>query len=100
MIGSAAEELVVARARDRSHQKLVTVFSATNEFEARMVQEVLANAGIKSMINAEVPSSLFPTSMGNLARQDILVLESVAAEANRILSELPRPNQADVETEE
>jgi Putative prokaryotic signal transducing protein len=96
----AAEEPEVATAGDRSHQKLVPVYSTTNEMEARMVQEVLANAGIESMINSEVPSSLFPMNMGNMARQDILVLESAAAEANRILSELPPPSQTSDEAEE
>ena len=77
---------------DRSQQKLVKVFSTQDGMEARMVQEVLTNAGIESMINSEVPSSLFPMYLGKLARQDIMVLESAAAEATRILSELPKPD--------
>ena len=85
----------MSTAGDRSQQKLVKVFSTQDEMAARMVQEVLANAGIESMINSEVPSSLFPMNLGNLARQDILVLESAAAEATRILSELPQGNQTD-----
>ena len=83
----------MARSQDPSQQKLVRVFSTQDEMEARMVQEVLANAGIESMINSEVPPSLFPMNFGNLARQDILVLESAAAEAARILSELPVPGE-------
>ena len=75
--------------QNHSQQKLVTVFSTQDEMEARMVQEVLANAGIESMINAEVPPSLFPMNLGELAKKDILVTESAAAEAARILSELP-----------
>ena len=85
----------MAKAEDHSQEKLVRVFSTQDEMEARMVQEVLANAGIESMINSEVPSSLFPMTLGNLARQDIFVLESAVAEATRILSELPQANETD-----
>jgi len=85
----------MARSQDPSQQKLVTVFSTQDEMEARMVQEVLANAGIESMINSEVPPSLFPMNLGELAKKDILVTESAAAEATRILSELPERDQPD-----
>jgi Putative prokaryotic signal transducing protein len=74
---------------DRWKQKLVKVYSAANEMEARMLQEVLAHAGIKSTINAEFAPGIYPSMMGDWARQDILVIESAAAEAERILSELP-----------
>ena len=62
-----------------------------------MVQEVLASAGIESMINAEVPPSLFPMNLGNLARKDILVTESAAAEAARLLAELPPVSDDELE---
>jgi hypothetical protein len=76
---------------DRSQQKLVSVYSAANEMEARMMQEVLANAGIESAINAEFAPGIYPASLGQWARQEILVIESAAEEARRILSELPGP---------
>ena len=85
--------------QDRSRQKLVTVYSTNDEMEARMVQEVLANAGIESVINAEVPPSLFPLNLGDLARKDILVSESAAAEAARIISELPESEPGDTPSE-
>ena len=74
---------------DRSKQKLVKVYTAADEMEARMVREVLDKAGIESTINAEFAPGIYPSVMGDWARQDILVLESAAAEAERILSELP-----------
>lgn len=74
-----------------AQQKLVKVYTAANEMEARMVQEVLSDAGIQSAINAEFAPGIYPAMMGDLARQDILVLESAAPEAERILSELPEP---------
>ena len=80
---------------DRSQEKLVKVFSTQDEMEARMVQEVLANAGIECIINSEAPPSLFPMNLGNLGREDILVLESAAAEAARILAELPERIEPD-----
>ncbi len=77
----------MAKATDLSRQKLVRVFSTHKELEARMVQELLRNAGIESLINAEVPPSLFPMNLGDLAKQDLLVLESDAPEAQRIIAE-------------
>ena len=78
--------------QDHSREKLVKVYSTANEMEARMVQELLAEAGIESMINSEVPPSLFPMNLGTLATKDIFVADSAAAEARRILSELPEPS--------
>jgi putative signal transducing protein len=82
----------MSTSQDHSREKLVKVYSTANEMEARMVQEVLAAANIESMINSEVPPSLFPMNLGTLATKDIFVAESVAAEAQRILSELPERN--------
>ena len=79
----------MATAKDRSQQKLVKVYSAENEMEARMMQELLASAGIESVINAELAGGLFPLNIGGLAKQDILVCESDAEESSRIISELP-----------
>lgn len=72
-------------------QKLVAVYTASDEAEARMVQEVLENAGIRTTINSEIAPGIYPFSSGPLAKQDILVLEADRAEAERILSELPEP---------
>ena len=85
---------------DPSREKLVVVYSTNDEMEARMVQEVLANAGIASMINSEVPPSLFPMNLGELARKDILVAESAAPDAARIISELPESEPGETLTEE
>ncbi|MBI2819870.1 MAG: DUF2007 domain-containing protein [Acidobacteria bacterium] len=88
--------------KDRLHQKPVTVYTAANLLEARMVQEVLHKAGIESMLQGpvgEVVSGIYAATMGDWARQDILVLESAAAEAARILSELPEPNSSDADAE-
>jgi putative signal transducing protein len=77
----------MTHATDRSRQKLKQVFSTHNEIEARLVQELLRNAGIESVINAQIDSSLFPLNVGGLAKQDVLVLESDAGEAGRIIAE-------------
>ena len=89
--------------KDRAHQKMVVVYTASNVIEARMVQEVLAEAGIESMLNGtlgEAVSGIYGMTSRNWAKQDILVLESAAADAARILSELPEPDQTDSESEE
>jgi putative signal transducing protein len=82
-------------------QKLVKVYTAFNEVEARMVQEVLDQAGIESVINADLAPGVL--SAMAVLRMDLLVLESAAPEAERILSELPnqdQPDQGNVPTEE
>ena len=70
-----------------ARQELVKVYTAADEMEARMVQELLENAGIESMVNARVAPGLFPTAWGDLARQDILVFAERAEEAKKIIAE-------------
>jgi hypothetical protein len=70
-----------------SRQKLVSVFTAGNETEARMVQELLRNSGIESLINAESAPGLFPVNFGELAKQSLMVVESDAARAKTIIAE-------------
>ena len=77
----------MSKETDLSKQKLVRVYSTHDELEARMVEDLLRNAGIESMITGEMLPSLYPTNMGDLANRDILVLESEAEEANRIIAE-------------
>ena len=81
----------MANAKQRANEGLVGVYVATSEIEARMVQEVLANAGIRSIVNAEFAPGILPARVGVIAEQEILVLESAAPEARRILTELPGP---------
>jgi hypothetical protein len=85
----------------RARQKLVSVHTAANEMEARMIQELLSNAGIESTVNAEFAPGIYPATLGQWARQEIQVIESDAPEARRILSELPgpAPNPAEEESE-
>lgn len=77
----------MSKATDPARQKLVRVYSTHDELEALMVQDLLRSAGIESMITGEMLPSLYPTNMGDLAQRDILVLESEAEEANRIIAE-------------
>ena len=79
-------------------QKLVSVYSAENEMEARMIQEVLHNAGIESTINAEFAPGIYPASTGDVARQEILVIESLVPQAEQVLSELPNSGAPESES--
>ncbi len=72
---------------DPARNELVKVYTAADEMEARMVQELLLNAGIESMLNARVAPGLFPSTWGDLARQDILVFAARAEEAKKIIAE-------------
>ncbi len=76
---------------DRAHEIVVPVFTANDEFEARMIQELLRNHGIESTINAETAPGLFPVNTGDLAKHDILVLESQVERAMEIISEVSGP---------
>jgi len=82
---SAGEETFMAD--DRSQENAVPVFSTNDEMEARMVQELLQSNGIESAINSESAPGLFPVITGELANQQILVLESEAERACRIIAE-------------
>ncbi|MBI3894903.1 MAG: DUF2007 domain-containing protein [Acidobacteria bacterium] len=82
----------MSKPTDLSRQKLTRVFSTDDELEARMIQELLRNAGIESIINAGFPPGIFPMKMGELAQQDIFVLESEASQAQQIISEQHKSN--------
>ena len=90
----------MAKSTDFSDQKLVQVYSTHDELEARMVQDLLRNAGIESMITGENLPSLIPVNMGDLAQRDILVIESEAGKAAQIITEQTGGTETDVETEE
>jgi hypothetical protein len=77
----------MSKETDLARQKLVQVYSTHDELQARMVQDLLRSAGIESMITGEMLPSLYPTNMGDMAKRNILVLESEAEEANRIIAE-------------
>ena len=88
--GKMAENL--GKSEDRTHQKLVTVYTAANSMEARMVQELLAQSGIESMLHGSIGETLagiYGMTSRGWSPREIQVLESDAKEATRILSELP-----------
>jgi hypothetical protein len=72
---------------DRSREKLTLVFSTNDELEAGMVQELLRNAGIESVINSPLVPSLFPLNVTSLATKELFVLESEADAAKRLIAE-------------
>ena len=72
---------------DCSRQKLTLVFSTNDELEAGMVQELLRNAGIESVINSPLVPSLFPLNVTSLAIKELFVLESEAEAAKRLIAE-------------
>ena len=87
MQGDATIERV-ASPGELSRQKLVQVYSTQDELEARMIQDLLRNAGIESLISGRLMPSHFPLNVGKLAIRETLVLESEADESRRIIAEL------------
>lgn len=77
----------MAKPEELAREKLVPVFSTQNELEAGMVQDLLRNAGIESLISGRLMPSHFPLNVGRLATREILVLESEAGTARRIIAE-------------
>ena len=73
--------------RGLSDQNVVKVFTTPDELEARMVQALLRNAGIESMITGEAQPSLNPLNMGEMGQRNIFVIESEVEEATRIITE-------------
>ena len=83
-------------ANDLSRQKLMAVFATQDAMEAQIVQGLLHAAGIESVVNSELPSSLFPLQMGQIALLEILVLESQAEQASQIISQQESDGQPEV----
>ena len=86
--------LSAAKLSEPDQSKLLPVFSARNEIEGRLVQDMLEAGGIQSILRRQVSSILFPGTC------EILVLESNAEGAGRIIAEYQqRENGPTDETE-
>ena len=71
---------------DRSHlkdSKLICIFSSNNEMEARLIQGLIQAAGIESVIGGQAMGGI----LRGVDKIDVLVLESDAKEARRIIAE-------------
>ncbi len=83
------------------NEESVTVHIADNPLQAELLREILESNGIKCALVGEVPPSVFPFTVNGLARTRILVLESAAEDAKRIINEaLERAERAQPESEE
>lgn len=72
---------------EQPKQNSVLVFSTQHEMEARMVQELLFEAGIESVIVSEMAPGLVPLNLGELATQQIYVLEPESERARQVIAE-------------
>jgi len=70
-----------AAATEPDLSKLVSVYSAENEIEGRLAQDLLREYGIESVLRRQVVSVVFPGA------SEILVLDSKENKARRIISE-------------
>ena len=74
---------------NHSRERLLPVFSTHDVFEARLVLDLLQANGIEGVLNGEASPSLFPFSVGDISKLDILVIESQLETAAQIISEHP-----------
>ena len=68
-------------------QDTVTVHIAENPLQAELLREILESNGIMSTLVGEVPSSVFPFTVDGLARVRVIVLQSAADEATKIIND-------------
>lgn len=68
-------------------EKLVRVFTAASELEASVVQGLLGSAGIESLLDSHAPTPVLPFALSKTGQIHVLVPESQAAEAERIIAE-------------
>lgn len=66
-------------------EKLVAVYTASNELEARIIQDVLERNNISSMLLPliSLPSAYSPTQIHGSSR--LMVLESLAESARKLI---------------
>ncbi len=72
---------------DRAKQKPVSVFEALDELEAGMIKQLLSSCGIECVVRGRMTSGLYPVSIGDLSKREILVLEDDAEDARELLSD-------------
>lgn len=77
----------MAGSEDRLKQKPVVIFTARDELEAGLVKELLRQSGIECVVRGPVAPGLYPVSIGELGRRDILVLEADEAAARSIIDD-------------
>lgn len=73
--------------RSLFQENTVTVHVADTPLQAEILREILEVNGIVCALVGEVPSSVFPFTVDGLAKVRIVVLESVADEAQKIIQE-------------
>ena len=81
---------------DLSRENVVEIFNTQDEMEARMIQEILRNAGIESTVYSEMVPSIFPLNTGSAGKYSIMVLEPSAREAREIIAEHESGSPADL----
>lgn len=81
--------------------KLVDVFDTNDDSEVLVVKALLESGGMEVMIaTPEAPAGVFPFSNVSLGRQRLLVLESQAEDARRVIEEYRRSGPQDAELAE
>ncbi|OFW14840.1 MAG: hypothetical protein A3H27_04490 [Acidobacteria bacterium RIFCSPLOWO2_02_FULL_59_13] len=78
------ERLAGGESGDLSGGKLSCVFSSNDAMEAQLVQGLLQAAGIESVLYSRAVPGIFPL----LGKIDVLVSETKAGEALRIIAEI------------
>ena len=91
---------VVESPRQLFEEESVTVHIADNPLQAELLREILEANEIMCALGGEVPSSVFPFTVDGLAKTRILVLESAADDAKKIIDNALATNQSDQQEKE
>jgi hypothetical protein len=66
-------------------QRVVSIYQANGELEARVIQSLLESYGIASFLVSHASGSVHPFTIDGLGKVDVVVAEEVAQEATRII---------------
>lgn len=70
------------------NQRLVSVYRASGELEARTIQSLLESYGIASFLVSHASGSVHPFVIDGMGEVDVVVAREVSQEAKRIIGDV------------
>ena len=73
--------------KGKKSEKLVTVYRASGELEAHVIKGLLESNGIPCMLRSDAAFSVHAFTVDGMGEVKVVVLESMAEEARRIVAD-------------
>lgn len=70
-----------------NEQRVVSIYQANGELEARVIQSLLESYGIASFLVSHASGSVHPFTIDGLGKVDVVVAEETAQKAKRIIED-------------